>query len=108
MSGIQQLAERRLTAFRDRAEEFAAAGAQVLAVSMDTLEAQKKFASDIQAPFPLLADPEGVVVEKYGVMGMGFAKRVTFIIPPDGRIAKVLEGAEALDPAGALAACRRH
>jgi hypothetical protein len=37
----------------------------------------------------------------------GVAGRVTFVIDPEGSIVVVLEGAEALDPAGALQACQR-
>ena len=43
-------------------------------------------------PFPLLADPEGETSMAYGVktrmFGMTVAKRQTFIIDPDGTIAK--------------------
>jgi peroxiredoxin Q/BCP len=95
-----------MSAFRDRYREFADAGAQVLGVSMDTLETQKKFAESLNTPFPLLADPEGVAARAYGVAGEGFAQRVTFVIGKDGKVVQVIEGREAIDPAGALAACR--
>lgn len=73
---------------------------------MDDVETQKRFAESLKLPFPLLADPDGTVARAYGVAGGGYAKRVTFVIGKDGSVVKVLEGKDALDPTGALAACR--
>ena len=73
---------------------------------MDDLETQKKFAESLKLPFPLLADPDGKVASAYGVKASeGYAKRVTFVIGKDGKVIRVMEGKDALDPAGALAAC---
>jgi peroxiredoxin Q/BCP len=95
-----------MSAFRDRHSEFAGQGAQVLGVSMDTLETQTKFAESLKTPFPLLADPDGAVAKAYGVWNAdGYASRVTFVIAKDGKVAAVFEGKDALDPAGALSAC---
>ena len=97
-----------MSAFRDRHPEFAGAYAQVLGVSMDTLETQTKFAESLKTPFPLLADPDGTVAKAYGVWNAeGYASRVTFVIGKDGKVAAIFEGKDALDPAGALAACQR-
>jgi peroxiredoxin Q/BCP len=95
-----------MSAFRDRHAEFAGADAQVLGVSMDTLETQTKFAESLKSPFPLLADPDGSVARAYGVAREGHADRVTFVIGKDGRVVQVVEGADAIDPSSALAACR--
>jgi len=84
-----------MSAFRERYPELADADAQVLGVSMDDLETQKRFAESLGLPFPLLADA-----------AEGYAKRVTFVIGKDGRVQAVFEGAQALDPQGALTACR--
>ena len=102
-----------MSAFRDIHSEFADADAQVLGVSMDDLDTQKKFQESLKTPFPLLADPKGEAAAAYGVMietpqGAKLASRVTFIIGKDGKVLKVVEGKEALDPAGALAACKSH
>ncbi len=97
-----------MAAFRDKIAEFKAADAQVLGISMDDLDTQKRFAESLKLPFPLLADPEGTVARAYGVAGPGYANRVTFVIGKDGKVTKVLEGKEALDPAGALQACGGH
>jgi peroxiredoxin len=99
-----------MSAFRDKHSDFADADAQVLGISMDDAETQKKFAESLSSPFPLLSDADGKVTEAYGIVGgMGpvrFAKRVTFVIGKDGKVQNVFEGAEALDPSGALGACR--
>ena len=100
-----------MTAFGTSHGEFAGADAQVLGVSMDDLETQKKFAESLKSPFPLLADPKGEAATAYGVMietpqGAKLASRVTFVIDKSGKVTKVIEGKEALDPAGALSACK--
>jgi peroxiredoxin Q/BCP len=93
--------------FRDRLAEFTKAGAQVLGISMDDVETQREFAQSVDAPFPLLADPDGKVAAAYGVKQGAVARRVTFVIGKDGRIRSMFEGAQALDPSGALSACGR-
>lgn len=78
--------------FRDDIFEFKALNSQVLGVSLDDVDSHRKFAERYSLPFPLLADPRGLVVESYGVktrmFGMSVAKRETFLIDPDGNIAK--------------------
>ena len=71
----------------------------MLGISPDTPKAQKSFKEKFDLPFTLLADEEkkvanayGVIKEKnmYGKKVMGIA-RTTFLIGPDGKIAKVFE-----------------
>jgi peroxiredoxin len=95
-----------MSAFRDQARKFTDAHAQVLGISTDDLATQKKFAESLKLPFPLLADPKGIVARAYDVEDPQdhVANRVTFVIV-DGKIAKVLEGKDAIDPAPALGAC---
>ena len=94
-----------MSAYRDRISEIAGT-AQVLGVSTDTPETQKKFAESLNVHFPLLADADGSVAKAYGVWtATGVANRVTFVIDGKGMIKAVFEGKDALDPAGALAAC---
>jgi thioredoxin-dependent peroxiredoxin len=101
-----------MSAFREIASRFADKNAQVLGVSMDDAETQKKFADSLKLPFPLLADPKGEVVKAYGVEmqrdGKTYADRVTFVIDSGGKVTKVLAGKDALDPAPALDACPLH
>ncbi len=83
--------------FRDLQNDFAAIGATILGVSCDDEEQHQKFIEKYNLPFNLLADTNrelvtayGVWVEKnmYGTKKMGI-KRTTFLIDPDGNIAKI-------------------
>jgi thioredoxin-dependent peroxiredoxin len=82
---------------RDHRTGYEQAGARVLGVSPDTVEAQRKFADKYGLDFTLLADENHEVAELYGVWGerkmydktyMG-VQRSTFVINPDGKVAKV-------------------
>lgn len=81
--------------FRDNIFAFKKINAQILGVSLDDVESHQKFAENHGLPFPLLADTEGEASEAYGVktkkFGMTMAKRQTFLIGPDGTIAKHYE-----------------
>lgn len=75
--------------FRDNIFAFREANAQILGVSIDDVESHKKFAEKHGLPFPILADSNKQVVKAYGVLGLlGFAKRETFLIDPQGVIVK--------------------
>lgn len=72
-------------------------GFEVLGVSPDTTNAQKKFEQKYNLPFPLIADTEHIILEKYGVWDqkklfgreyMGVL-RTTFVIDENGIIAKI-------------------
>jgi peroxiredoxin Q/BCP len=78
--------------FRDRSDDYDAAGVRVIGVSPDPLKSHVKFRDKYHLPFTLLSDPEheaaeayGVWVEKsmYGRTYMGI-ERSTFVIGPDG------------------------
>jgi peroxiredoxin Q/BCP len=81
--------------FRDNIFAFQKLNVQILGVSLDDVASHKRFAEKHDLPFPLLADPEGTSAEAYGVKtkfaGMTLAKRQTFIIDPDGILAKHYE-----------------
>jgi peroxiredoxin Q/BCP len=83
---------------RDRADEYDAAGAVVLGVSPDPVDAVKKFHGKQSLNFTLLADEDHAVCERYGVWGeksmygkkyMG-AQRATAIIDGRGTIVHTL------------------
>ena len=78
--------------FRDDIFKFREAGAEIVGVSLDDVESHEAFAEKYSLPFPILADADHSVATAYGVltsMGpMKFAKRETFIIAPDGTIAR--------------------
>jgi peroxiredoxin len=97
-----------MSALRDVKSKFADKNAQVLGVSMDDLDTQKRFAQSLGLPFPLAADPKGEAADAFGVKNGTYANRVTFVIGPDGQVVKLIEGRDALDPSGALEACPLH
>jgi len=79
--------------FRDDLEQLAALEAQVVGISVDSSASHKAFAEKYHLPFPLLADAKAEVATNYGAMSdwlvMKLAKRYTFLINPQGKIAKV-------------------
>jgi len=79
--------------FRDDIAKLRKAGADVVGVSLDDVKSHAEFAAKYHVPFPLLADTERKVAASYGVLtghlGTHYAKRTTFLIDPQGRIAKV-------------------
>ena len=81
--------------FRDNIFAFRRLNATILGVSFDDVDSHKEFADEYNLPFAILADTEGRAVDAYGVRGgmgvMDIAKRQTFIISPDGKIAKHYE-----------------
>ena len=77
-------------AFRDESARMQQLGGRVIGVSLDTIESHREFARHHELAFPLLSDAGGAIAAKYGVSTRsGFAERVTFIIGPDGKIARV-------------------
>jgi peroxiredoxin Q/BCP len=76
--------------FRDNLFAFRALNATVLGVSVQDLASKKAFAEKNSLPFSLLADIDKSVSAAYGVLdaGRGVASRQSFIIDPQGRIAK--------------------
>jgi peroxiredoxin Q/BCP len=78
--------------FRDNIFAFRNANCQILGVSLDDAESHKLFSEKNSLPFPLLADTKGQAADAYGVkseiLGIKLAKRQTFLIDPEGMIAK--------------------
>lgn len=81
--------------FRDTTAEFARLGAVVFGISILDSKSKKKFAEKHGLNYPLLADEDNQVLEKYGLWKeksmygktyMGVS-RETFVIGPDGKIA---------------------
>ncbi|WP_425615927.1 thioredoxin-dependent thiol peroxidase [Anatilimnocola sp. NA78] len=88
---------RQACSFRDLHSELKALGAKVLGISPDDVASHGKFRDKFNLNFPLLADPEHAVAEKfgawreknmYGKKRMGIA-RSTFLIDAQGVIRKV-------------------
>ena len=90
--------------FRDSFETLKAAGAVVLGISRDTVKAQKKFQEKYSLPYTLLADPDEIICNRFGVIKpknmygklVKGVERTTFVIAPadksgDQRLLHVFE-----------------
>ena len=79
--------------FRDDLPALRAQNVQVLGVSMDDTRSHARFAGKFHLPFPLLSDTDGSLATAYGSLWsigpLRIAKRHTFLIDPDGRVAKI-------------------
>jgi peroxiredoxin Q/BCP len=85
--------------FRDALAEYDKANVAVLGISPDSRKAVEKFAQKFHLNFPLLADEDHAVAQRYGVWAeksmygkkyWGVA-RTTFVIGKDGKILHVFE-----------------
>jgi thioredoxin-dependent peroxiredoxin len=73
-------------------------------VSKDSVRTQKAFAEKNRLTFRLLADEDGEVIKRYGVdLAFGVAKRKSFLIDSNGKIAKVYESVSPAKHAGEVA-----
>jgi peroxiredoxin len=81
---------------RDYAQ-FAARGARVFGVSVDSVYSHQAWRDALGIPFPLLADfhPKGAVAQQYGIYNeeRGNSRRVTFVIDEQGVIREVIVSA---------------
>jgi len=84
---------------RDNIDGLTTAGIAVIGVSPDDNASHEKFATKHELPFPLIADPDHKVIDKYGVWGekqnygktyMGL-QRTTFLIDEAGKIQHVFK-----------------
>jgi thioredoxin-dependent peroxiredoxin len=91
--------------FRDAYDRFREKGVEVIGVSPDPVASHQKFKTKYELPFPLLADTDHAVADRYGVWGqktyrgrtyMG-VDRSTFVIAPDGTLVTAMRG---IKPAG--------
>jgi len=83
--------------FRDLAHEFTKENAVIIGVSKDSVKSHQKFKEKHNLPFTLLSDPEGKVLDLYGVWkqksmyGRTFmgTERTTFLIDEKGKVKNV-------------------
>ena len=97
-------------------DKFAAAGASIIGVSLDSIERLNDFSADPEfcaGKFPTASDADGKIARSYELtvkegssgakdtrgqeIGHGFAERTTFIVTPDGRIAGIVGGVNPVD-----------
>jgi peroxiredoxin Q/BCP len=78
-------------AFRDVFDKFVKAGVTIFAVSRDPEPSHKEFREHHKLPFPMVADVSGAIQRAYRVPEFkpGLTARVTFLVGPDGKVAKV-------------------
>lgn len=84
-------------AFQASLPDFSGVDAEIFGISRDSLDSHARFREKEGLTFDLLSDADGAVTERYGVWKektmygkshMGI-ERTTFVIGPDGRIARV-------------------
>jgi len=79
--------------FRDDLPALRALNVQILGISLDDTQSHARFAEKYKLPFPLLADTEGNVARAYEALWsigpLRISKRYTFVIDPEGRVAKI-------------------
>src|SRR6185437_10167297 len=89
-------------AIRDEFPNFKKLKIKVLGLSVDSVASHKKFEKKYDLPFTLLSDEKKKIVKQYGVWGkkkfMGREYegtfRTSFLIDPEGKIAKIYEGVD--------------
>jgi thioredoxin-dependent peroxiredoxin len=93
-------------AFAELEPELKQRNAEVVGISVDDAENQRRFADECRLPFPLVADADRSIARAYGVLGaFGLARRVTFVIDPEGRVQQITTG---LMPGPHVRAVREH
>ena len=76
---------KQLNTYNDDLDEFSDVGAQVLAISAQSVSSHDKFSGKHGFKFPLLADPDKAVASAYGTLGpLGFPRRSVFVIDANG------------------------
>lgn len=88
--------------FRDDIATIQGMGVTVVGISEDSIASHERFAKKYHLPYTLLADDEGKVAADYdslfSIFGlMKFAKRHTFIINPEGRLAAIFTDVDPKD-----------
>ncbi|HEY7638643.1 MAG TPA: peroxiredoxin [Steroidobacteraceae bacterium] len=91
-------------------EKFAAAGASVIGVSLDSIDRLNRFSADpdyCAGKFPVASDADGSITKSYELnvrqmpglkdtkgdeVTHGLAERTTFVVTPDGKIASTIGG----------------
>ena len=78
---------------RDRMGDLKKDNVQVVGVSFDNADSHKKFIAKHNLNFPLLVDTDGKIADAYGVhmQGKNMARRASFLIGLDGKIAHVTD-----------------
>jgi len=103
-------------AFAENIDKFKAAGAKVIGVSLDSIARLNDFSADpnyCAGKLPVASDADGKIAKSYGVditpgepgskdsrgqeIGHDFAKRITFVVGQDGKVAATIGGVKPTD-----------
>ena len=89
--------------------EFTESESLVFGISTDPVATNTEFAESLDLEFVLLSDEDGAVAGKYGALieGRNMAKRISFVIGKDGKVAHIAEGRDAMDPTVTAGACSK-
>lgn len=80
--------------FAEIAPQLGRVGVRLVGVSVDSARAQRSFVERCRLPFPLVADTDRAIARAYGVLGRwGVARRVTFLVGPDGTVLETVRSA---------------
>ena len=77
--------------FQERIQDYKEKGVEILGASTDSIDANAKFATEQGFTYPLLCDTEREVCLAYGACKSpsdNTAKRISYVIGPDGKIAQ--------------------
>jgi len=89
-------------------QDFETGGAAVCGISVDDATSHAAFARKYKLPYPLLADRNGETARRFGslldLFFIKFARRNTFLVDPQGRIAKIYLGVNPARNAGEVLA----
>jgi peroxiredoxin Q/BCP len=114
--------------FSEKMDQFNAAGASVIGVSLDNIDRLNDFSADPEycaGNLAVASDESGEIARSYGLnvgdehegatdtrgieIGHGFAERITFIVTSDGKIAETIGGVSAMENVSlSLEAVQRH
>jgi peroxiredoxin len=99
-----------MKAFQQNLEKLEAADTQVLGVSMDSPFSNAAWAKEMGTNFPILSDWGGDVTKQFGIYNPQYkaARRTTFLIDKDGKIAEIQVDNAAIDPAAIVTSCERR
>lgn len=88
--------------FAEAMSDFEMLGASVIGISTDSIETQREFSRlECRDKFPVAADPDGSVAKSYdALLPLGdrsrvMAKRTSYVITPDGKVASSLTASDA-------------
>lgn len=90
--------DREIAAFNERLPDFGARRVQILGVTRGTPREVREYAEENAIRVPLLADEGSRIIRAFGVeRERGVARRVTFLVDLDGRVAHVFDPVDPTD-----------